>query len=52
MITIKLTSGQTRTGLWCGSCFLPSAISIDVVTVDGGRVLGAVTKCPDCGDDE
>lgn len=41
----------TETGVWCGKCFLPAAVRIDLVAVarDGTESpLGAYGYCPDC----
>lgn len=45
--------GALETGLWCGRCFLPSAIRFAVVGISAatGRIVpaGTAIMCLDCG---
>ena len=54
--TIEAHPVETRTGLWCDTCMLPSAVCVTVAIAasDSLRVLGRVIgeHCEGCGQTE
>ena len=50
-VIVTLIPGLPETGLWCGSCLLPSVIRVPVYTLaeSGPRLLLAATECTECG---
>jgi|HubBroStandDraft_4_1064222.scaffolds.fasta_scaffold3630262_2 hypothetical protein len=50
-VTLEVTVGEPVTGLWCGSCLLPSLIAVPVTETLGNRQpsLAAYKACADCG---
>lgn len=50
-MVIEVTVGDPETGLWCGTCLLPSVVAIPVMAVCGSRIVSLTVfrECPDCG---
>lgn len=48
--TIEVEVGEPETGLWCGTCLLPSAVAIPVTATLRGSILSvsAAMFCADC----
>jgi hypothetical protein len=51
VVKIEWEGIETRSGLWCAICALPSAVSIvGALRVGGGDLrLVAIEECCDCG---
>lgn len=47
VVTVVLTPGTPRHGLWCPRCALPSAVEVDVwmLTRQGLRLMCTVRRC-------
>ena len=49
-VILTFTAGEPETGLWCGTCLLPSVIRIPVLV--GGKVIGTAEACAGCDETE
>lgn len=51
-VVVHLYEGETRTGLWCEACLLPSVVEVDVAALTPSGVnprFGVWRHCDGCG---
>jgi hypothetical protein len=48
-VIVTFTAGEPETGLWCGTCLLPSVIRIPFLI--GGKVISTAEACAGCDEE-
>lgn len=50
-MTLTVDMGSPKVGVWCPTCRLPAAVSVDAYLIghSGVRRIGTATACQTCG---